>query len=138
MVSEIKWSPKAVSAYTLRGIISCICVFHQASHTFKVWDTSAPSQMRKTIPILVNISVLEYLQEEFSPTEVNDFIVRVDKKLTIMQSPPRIGWRTKKKQIFRTLVHKKVSLIYKYISIKKEIQLVIFWNNAQHTAKLKY
>jgi hypothetical protein len=52
---------------------------------------------------------------------------------------PKIGNQTSKNPaIFRTLVHKKITVVYKYKPLKKEIELITFWNNQQDPKKLKF
>ncbi len=82
---------------------------------------------------------INYLSEEFADKEVEKFILRVYAKLALLQKQPFIGAVAgKKRNYFKTLVHKKVTLVYHYKPVKKEIELVTFWNNLQDPKSLKY
>ncbi len=82
---------------------------------------------------------LDYLFKEWTEREVNNFISRVNDKLQLIEGQPRIGiMLNKKKNIHGTLVHKKVTLIYRIRTVKKEIELVTFWNNLQDPKRLKF
>ncbi len=73
---------------------------------------------------------IDYLQEAWTEKEISSFVVLVDKKLNNLSKNPEIGNpRNKKHQNIRsTLVHKRVLLVYKYKPLKKEIDLLVFWN----------
>ena len=76
------------------------------------------------------IAILEYLEKEWSDKEVNNFISRVNEKLALLITQPRLGRITNKKtNLYRTVLHKRVTLVYVYQPNKKEIELVTFWNN---------
>ena len=84
-------------------------------------------------------SIIAYLEKDFTQREVTNFVNRVYEKLELLQSFPKIGVpNTRKKNTYRTLVHKKITLVYHYKPIKKEIVLITFWNNLQNPARLKY
>ncbi len=83
--------------------------------------------------------IIAYLETEFTQREVVSFVNRVYDKLELLQTFPKIGVpNTKKRNTYRTLIHKKVTLVYHYKPIKKEIVLITFWNNLQNPARLKY
>jgi len=83
--------------------------------------------------------IIAYLEKEFTQREVINFVNRVYEKLELLQSFPKIGVpNARKKNTYRTSVHKKVTLVYHYKPIKKEIVLIAFWNNLQNPARLKY
>ena len=84
------------------------------------------------------LSVLAYLDENFTEKEVEKFAERVQQKILIIQSNPRLGTRgSKKAHVYKTVVHKKVILFYQYKPVKKEIVLLTFWNTLQNPRKLK-
>jgi len=83
--------------------------------------------------------IIAYLESEWTPREVANFINRVSEKLELLRVFPKIGVpNSKKKNSYRTLIHKKVSLVYHYKPIRKEIVLITFWNNLQDPKRLKY
>ncbi len=82
--------------------------------------------------------VCSYLLDTWTLKEVEQFKVRVDEKLAILKANPRLGRNTgKHPNIHKTLLHKKVLLIYRYKPVKKEIVLLNFWNTQQDPSKLK-
>jgi plasmid stabilization system protein ParE len=83
--------------------------------------------------------IINYLEKEWSQKEVISFVNRVNEKLELLRSFPKMGVpNAKKKNSYRTLIHKKVTLVYHYKPVKKEIVLITFWNNLQNPKGLKY
>ncbi len=82
---------------------------------------------------------IEYLQSAWTSKEISNFILQVDKRLANLAKHPEIGSpRNKKNRNIRSiLVHKRILLLYKYKPVKKEIDLLIFWNTYQNPRKLK-
>ena len=84
-------------------------------------------------------SVIDYLQNEWTDKEVMNFANRTREKLQIIQLQPKIGRLVNKKlHIRRTLVHKKTTLFYRYRPNKKELELLLFWNNLQNPQRVIY
>ena len=84
-------------------------------------------------------AIIKYLEDEWTDKEINNFATRVSDKLQALQMQPRMGRLVSKKyKVYRTLVHKRISLVYRYKPVKKEIELVTFWNNLQDPKRLKY
>ena len=84
------------------------------------------------------LSTLEYLETNWTDTEVANFITRVDSKLNILKTHPLSGSISgKRKNTFRTIIHKRIVLYYHYAAGKKQIELVSFWNTLQNPRKLK-
>ena len=82
---------------------------------------------------------INYLERAWTVKEISNFVLLVDKRLTNLSRNPRIGRvrSTKYPNIRSTLVHKRILLIYKHKSLKKEIDLLVFWNTYQNPKKLK-
>lgn len=82
---------------------------------------------------------MHYLQTRWTEREAKNFAVTVEKKLLVLSRQPGIGSPRNKKQqnIRHTVLHKRVSLIYRINNRKKEIELLRFWNTYQHPSKLK-
>ena len=84
-------------------------------------------------------NIINYLLKEWTEREVVNFVVKVESKLQLLQKQPFIGALTgKKPNYFKTLVHKKITVVYHFKPIKKEIELVTFWNHLQNPKRLKY
>jgi len=88
---------------------------------------------------LTYIANIEYLELAWTPKEISNFVMLVDKKLTLLAKTPGMGSQRSKSypNICCTLVHKRVLLIYKYKPSKNEIDLLVFWNPYQNPRKLK-
>ena len=84
------------------------------------------------------ISNIEYLEAKWNEREVKKFIADTEKKNKTLSFQPNVGSPRNKKHhdIRQTLIHKRVSLIYRYKSRKKEIELLLFWNTWQNPKKL--
>ena len=84
------------------------------------------------------LSAMAYLEENFTEKEVRKFTERIAQKLLIIKLNPRLGRRgSKKANVYKTVVHKKVMLFYQYKPVKKEIVLLMFWNTLQDPQNLK-
>jgi plasmid stabilization system protein ParE len=84
-------------------------------------------------------AIISYLATEWSEREAIDFVNRVDEKLEVLRAHPKIGMLVKNKNnTYRTILHKRITLVYHYKPIKKELTLITFWNNWQNPKRLKY
>jgi plasmid stabilization system protein ParE len=84
------------------------------------------------------LAILEYLESEWSEKEVINFVELVDNKLNLLLMQPAIGWlHNKRYKIRKTLVHKRVSLVYHVKRKGKEIVLLSFWDDRQDPSKLR-
>jgi plasmid stabilization system protein ParE len=50
---------------------------------------------------------VSYLEENFSEKEIQKFADRVQQKILVIKSNPRLGRPGKKRNVYKTLVHKK-------------------------------
>jgi plasmid stabilization system protein ParE len=82
---------------------------------------------------------IKYLQKAWTEREISNFITSVETKISHLSRNPRTGSPRNKKypHIRYTVVHKRVSLIYKHKPTKNEIDLLVFWNTWQNPRKLK-
>ena len=85
------------------------------------------------------ISNMKYLEKAWTEKEVNRFAALVEKKIKLLSVQPGIGTSRNKKQLHtrHTVLHKRISLIYRVKPQKKEIELLLFWNTYQHPSRLK-
>jgi plasmid stabilization system protein ParE len=83
--------------------------------------------------------IMEYLEKKWTTKEVKNFALTIEKKLLVLTNQPNIGSPKNKKQhnIRHTVLHKRVILIYRINTRKKEIELLRFWNTYQNPARLK-
>lgn len=82
---------------------------------------------------------INYLQEYWTEREIKGFITVVEEKIVLLSDRPNIGSPRSKKHpnIRHTVLHKRVSLIYRVKPKQKRIELLLFWNTYRHPGKLK-
>ncbi len=83
---------------------------------------------------------LEYLNKEWTEQEINNFISAVHDKLIVLSHQPYIGALKKNKRGKRyiTIINKRISLVYRVKPIKKQIELLLFWNTYRNPSGLKF
>ena len=80
--------------------------------------------------------VLEYLEQKWTSKEVEIFIDRTDEVINYLSENPRQYIHSKKKDAYRAVITRQVSLYYR---IKlTEIELLIFWDTRQNPDNLKF
>jgi plasmid stabilization system protein ParE len=86
------------------------------------------------------LSNMHYLQQEWTEREMTKFAELVEKKINLLRKHPNLGASRNNKlpNIRQVMVHKRVSLIYRVKPVKKEPELLLFWNTWQNPAKLKF
>lgn len=83
--------------------------------------------------------VLEHLEEAWTEKEIQNFINEVDDLLEqIKQNPEMFEESRKKRNVRKGFVTKHNTLYYRVKPRKKELQLLLFWDNRQNPGKLPY
>ena len=83
--------------------------------------------------------ILDYLNENRTQREIDNFADETRKIIfQIRQNPLMYIASKKNKNIRKGFVNKKVSLFYRVRKRKKEIELLLFWNNLQNPEDLEY
>ncbi len=81
---------------------------------------------------------IDYLEKEWSSKEVNNFIKATERKLAILKEFPETGFSAKQDHYLRrTLIGKRIILIYRYKPRKGNIELLRFFNSWRNPEKLK-
>ena len=82
---------------------------------------------------------IEYLRKFWSEKVVEKFENQVKKRLAVLETHPYIGRRRSDgdNYIRRTLINKRILLIYQVKPRKQRIDLLIFWNTYRDPKKLK-
>lgn len=80
--------------------------------------------------------ILEYLAANWTNKEINDFISRTEEVLTFIAANPSQYIRSAKAGIHKSVLVKQVSLFYRVQP--NAIELLLFWDNRQDPAKLKF
>jgi len=90
------------------------------------------------LAIRTYISNISYLQQEWTQKEIDNFIKSTERKLELLKSQSNIGTLTNKRlHIRKTLIVKRILLIYRYKPRKDEIELIQFFNTWQHPRQMK-
>lgn len=81
---------------------------------------------------------LNYLEQEWAERDVKRFAALVENKLELLSHQPTLGTPKSKSQPYvrRTVLHKRIVLIYRIRTQQEQIDLLLFWNTYQHPAKL--
>ncbi len=84
------------------------------------------------------LQIINYLEQKWTEREIKNFAQSVEDKIELLKSFSGIGSLfDKKRKLRKTLVHKHVQLYYRIRPVKKQIELVSFWNTYQNPDKLK-
>ncbi len=83
------------------------------------------------------LQIINYLEQNWTEQEIKNFTKSVEDKIELLKSFSGIGSLfDKKRKLRKTLVHKYVQLYYRIRPVKKQIELVSFWNTYQNPTKL--
>jgi plasmid stabilization system protein ParE len=80
---------------------------------------------------------IEYLKRAWTQKEVDKFFIETERKLNLLIAQPNIGSLTNRRiNIRKTLIGKRILLIYRYIPGNTKIELLLFFNTWQDTKKI--
>ncbi len=83
--------------------------------------------------------LIEYLSAEFGNAVVSNFVTTVHDKIELISSNPFLFRKSSsQKNIFITVIHKRVTLTYRYRPIRKRIELLVFWSTRRNPSKFRY
>ncbi len=83
--------------------------------------------------------VLAYLKEAWTKREIQNFVDEVEKVINqIIADPYMFEASRKKKNVRKGFVTKHSTLYYRVKPIKKEIELITFWDNRQDDKRKPY
>lgn len=83
--------------------------------------------------------ILDHLEEAWTEKEIQNFINEVNDLLEQIRHNPEMFQQSRgKKDIRKGFVTKHNTLYYRVRSRKKELQLLLFWDNRQDPDKLPY
>lgn len=83
-------------------------------------------------------NVLDHLEKTWAEREIQNFINEVDNLLDqIKHNPGMFEESKKKKNVRKGFITKHNTLYYRVMPRKKELQLLLFWDNRQDPKKLK-
>lgn len=83
--------------------------------------------------------IIDHLEKTWTEREIRKFISDVDHLLVLIKQNPEIGEESgKRKDVRKCLITKQSSLYYRIKPHRKELQLLLFWDNRQDPEKLDY
>lgn len=83
--------------------------------------------------------IIEHLGNAWTEREIQNFIILVDHLLEqIRLCPEMFEESRKKKNVRKGIITKQNTLYYRVRNRKKEIQLIVFWDNRQDPGKMPY
>ena len=92
-----------------------------------------------SLAIETYISNIEYLETSFTKKEILRFINTVKRRLVLLSANPNLGLATnKRKNVRKTVIHRRVVLFYRPKIRSKEIELIRFWATRQNPRRLKF
>lgn len=83
--------------------------------------------------------VFEYLSVTFGEKAVIAFVNTVQNKIELICSNPRLFRKSRvQKNVFITVIHRRLTLTYRYKPLKKRIELLVFWDTRKNPEKFPY
>ncbi|MEO8823420.1 MAG: type II toxin-antitoxin system RelE/ParE family toxin [Ginsengibacter sp.] len=89
-------------------------------------------------PIAIKIfdNILDYLFANFGEKSAKDFVQRVDAKLKLIQSRPRMFRRSgQRPNTYITVIKRKTTLTYRYKKAGNKMELIVFWGMQNPSSK---
>lgn len=84
-------------------------------------------------------SVIAYLEEAWTKREIQNFVDETEKVISQIIADPHMFEESRKKtNVRKGFITKHKTLYYRVKPVKKEIEIITFWNNKQNPGKLKY
>jgi plasmid stabilization system protein ParE len=85
------------------------------------------------------LQIIQYLSLNFSEKEVIAFSEKVDKKLALISSYLKMYRASPTlKNVCRTVISRRVELIYRFRPVKKEVELLQFWDTRRNPRNAKF
>lgn len=95
-----------------------------------LWTNSAKSSFQ---------NIVEYLRKEWSETEVEKFLKRVDDFIiTLKKYPEMCRPSLKRKNVRIGILDKHTQIIYHFRPGKNQIKILLFWGMKQNPSKSRY
>ncbi len=85
------------------------------------------------------LQIIRYLSLSFSDKEVISFTKKLDNKLELISSYPKMYLASPRlKNVYRTVISRRVELIYRFRPIKRETELLQFWDTRRNPRNAKF
>lgn len=91
------------------------------------------------LAIKTYIENIEHLEAFWTDKEILVFIDSVKRKIHLLSHNPNLGSPTiRRKNIRKSVIHKRVVLFYRVKKANKEIELIRFWATRRNPGNLKF
>jgi plasmid stabilization system protein ParE len=83
-------------------------------------------------------NIINYLFKNFGEKSAREFAQRVDAKLKLIQSRPKMFRRSgNRANTYITVIRRKTTLTYRYKKAENKIELIVFWGMQNPSSKPK-
>ncbi|MFV5688250.1 type II toxin-antitoxin system RelE/ParE family toxin [Flavobacterium sp. ZT3R25] len=90
-----------------------------------------------TLAELTFLDEIDFILRKWNTNEVEKFTLLVYSFIDALIQNPTIGKYSPKRKIYSLVISKQTTLYYTVLKDKKQIDLVLFWNNKQNPSLLK-
>lgn len=85
------------------------------------------------------IKIIEYLETNWSEREVRNFVSETVYLFSNLKRQPEMCRPSQKRKNVRIgIINKHTKIVYHYLPGKKQIVVLLFWNQKQNPVKFKY
>ncbi|MBX9807482.1 MAG: hypothetical protein K2X95_06755 [Flavobacteriaceae bacterium] len=91
----------------------------------------------KTIATYSYFNEIDFILSKWNEIEVQKFEDLVYDFLATLSKTPKIGIYNSELDCYSLVISKQITLYYKIIEDKSQIDLILFWNNKQNPIRLK-
>lgn len=85
-----------------------------------------------TLAELTFIEEIDFILRKWNTNEVEKFTTLVYDFIDTLSQKPTMGKFSSKYKIYALVISKQTTLYYKVLEDKKQIDLILFWNNKQN------
>lgn len=90
----------------------------------------------KPLSKITLLDEIDFIIRKWNLYEADKFVNLVYNYLETISKTPTIGIYNKSNRIYSLVISKQTTLFYKIIEEKKQIDLLLFWNNSQNPKSL--
>ena len=83
--------------------------------------------------------VINYLRDEWTEKEVDNFLDKVDDVIATIEINPKLFRASAKRpNVHLAIIKRRTLLVYQIRPLKKQVVLLLFWNSKKNPKKMKY
>ena len=90
-----------------------------------------------TLAELTFLDEIDFILKKWNSTEVEKFTLLIYNFIETLSQNPSIGKYSSKGKIYTLVISKQTTLYYIILEDKKQIDLLLFWNNKQNPSNLQ-